>query len=91
MYLPQTIERVTLRSAARSRRRDVRVHVFAFSGLPVMIGGMDGSSRRFAEAANLLTMTPAAHDSISGTPQPPPAWIFFQTKSLAIREAFANP
>jgi len=89
MYLPQTIEHVTLRSAARSRRRDV-VHVFAFPGLQAMIGRMHGSSRRFAEAANLLTMTPAAHDSISGTPQPPPAWIFSQTKSLAIREAFAN-
>ena len=38
MYLPQTIERVTLRSAARSRRSDVRVHVFAFSGLQAMIG-----------------------------------------------------
>jgi hypothetical protein len=36
-----------------------------FSGLQGMIGEMHRSSRRFAKAANLLTMTPVARVTVS--------------------------
>jgi hypothetical protein len=45
--------------------KDVRVNVFTFSCLRVTLGEMHRSSRRFAKTANLLTMTPAAKDTVS--------------------------